>query len=84
MELVSYSSHLFYCHQYCDISDKKTAVYKFIQIITDHCLTISVQATKLMALKGGDPVRSKIVIANKVIVEVNSFNYIRNLISFEK
>jgi hypothetical protein len=37
-----------------------------------------------MALKGADPVRSKIVIAKKLTVEVNSFNYIRNLISFEK
>ena len=37
-----------------------------------------------MAFKGGDPIRSKTVIDNKVIAEVNSFNYLRNLISFEK
>ena len=37
-----------------------------------------------MAFKGGDPVRSKIVMDNKVTVEVNSLNYLRKLISFEK
>lgn len=62
----------------------ETAAYKLNQIITEPCLTISGQKTKLVAFKGGDPVRSKIVIANKVIVEVNSFNYLRNLMHFEK
>ena len=36
-----------------------------------------------MAFKGGDPVRTKIVIDNKII-EVNSFNYLGNMISYEK
>jgi len=47
-------------------------------------LTISVQKTKLMALTGRDPVRSKIVIDNKITEQVNSFNYLRNLLSYEK
>ena len=37
-----------------------------------------------MTFKGQDPVRSKIVIDNKIIVQVNSFNYLGNLISYEK
>jgi len=45
---------------------------------------INIKKKKLMLFKGGDPVRSKIVIAKKVIVEVNSFNCLRILIYFEK
>src|SRR5215469_5482668 len=37
-----------------------------------------------MAFKGRDPVRTKIVIDNKIIEQVNSFNYLGNLISYEK
>ena len=37
-----------------------------------------------MAFKGGDPVGSKIVTHNKIIEQVSSFNYLGNLISYEK
>ena len=37
-----------------------------------------------MAFKGRDPVRTKIVIDSKIIGQVNSFNYLGNMISFEK
>ena len=60
------------------------AAYKASQIITESGVTISEQKTKLMAFKGGDPIRSKIVIENKIIEKVNSFNYLRNLISYER
>jgi len=59
------------------------AVHKLNQIITVYGLTISIQKTKSMAFKGWDPVRTKIVIDNKII-EVNSFNYLGNMISYEK
>ena len=36
-----------------------------------------------MALKGRDPVRSKIVIGNKIIEKVNVFNYLGTMISYE-
>ena len=36
-----------------------------------------------MAFTGRDPVRTKIVIDNKIMEQVNSFNYLRN-ISYEK
>jgi hypothetical protein len=37
-----------------------------------------------MAFKGGDPVRTKIVIDNKIIEQENSFNYLGNMTSYEK
>jgi len=37
-----------------------------------------------MAFKGRGPVRTKIVIDNNIIEEVNSFNYLGNMISYEK
>jgi hypothetical protein len=36
-----------------------------------------------LAFKGRDPVRNKIVIDNKIIEEVNSFNYLGNMIAYE-
>jgi len=59
------------------------AVHKLNQIITKYCLTISVQKTKLMAFKGRDPVRTKIAIDNKIIEQVNVFNCLGNIISYE-
>jgi hypothetical protein len=47
-------------------------------------LTISVQKTKVMALTGREPVRSKTVAGNKIIDQVNFFNYLRILISYGK
>jgi len=37
-----------------------------------------------MAFKGRDPVRTKIVVDNKIIEQVNSSNYLRNIIPYEK
>ena len=37
-----------------------------------------------MAFKGRDPVRTKIVIDNKIIEQINTFNYLENTISYEK
>jgi hypothetical protein len=47
-------------------------------------LTISVQKTELMALKGQEPVRCKIVMDNKIMEQVSSFNYLGNLVSCEE
>jgi hypothetical protein len=58
-------------------------VHKLKQIITEYSLTISVRKAKSIAFKGQDPIRSKIVIDNKIIQKVNSFNYLGNLISYE-
>jgi hypothetical protein len=50
------------------------AAYKSSQTITERGIAISAQKTKLMAFKGRDPIRSKIVIENKIKEQVNSFN----------
>ena len=55
------------------------AAHKLNQIISEYGLTISVQKTKSMAFKGQDPVRTKIVIDNKIIEQVNLFNYLGNI-----
>jgi hypothetical protein len=39
---------------------------------------------KVMEFKGRDPTGSKIVINNKIIEQVNIFNYLGNLVSNEK
>jgi hypothetical protein len=36
-----------------------------------------------MAFKGREPTRSKILINNKTIEQVNTFNYLGNLVSYE-
>jgi hypothetical protein len=38
----------------------------------------------ILIFKGRDPVRTKIVIDNTIIEQVNSFNYLGNMISYEK
>jgi len=60
------------------------AAYELTQTLTEHGLTISVQTTKLMSFKGRDTVSSKIVIDNRIIEQVNSINYLGNLISYER
>jgi hypothetical protein len=37
-----------------------------------------------MGFSGRDPVRTKTVIDNKIIEQPNSFNYLGNMISYEK
>jgi hypothetical protein len=62
----------------------QTAIYKLNKIITKYGLTISTDKSKVMSFKGKDPTRSKIVINNKIIEQVNTFNYFGNLVSYEK
>ena len=78
---------LFYDDQFVIFNTEcnlQKAAYKLYQIITEHGVTISGQKIKLMAFKGRDRVRSKIVIDNKIIEQVNAFNYLGNLIPYEK
>jgi hypothetical protein len=58
-------------------------IHKLNQIITEYSLTISVQKTKSMTFKGRDPERTKIVIDNKIIEQVNLFKYLGNVIYYE-
>jgi hypothetical protein len=58
--------------------------HKLHRLVTEYGLTISAQKTKSMTFKGRDPVRTEIVIDNKIIEQVNSFNYLGNMISYER
>ena len=60
-------------------NDYQKAANKLNQIITRHDVSLSAQK-KILAFKGGDQVRSKIVLDNKIIEKVNSFHYVGNLI----
>ena len=46
------------------------AAYKLNQIIAEHGLAISAQKSKLNGVKGGQPVRSKIVVDNNITQQV--------------
>lgn len=59
------------------------SVYK-LQLITEkYGLKISSNKTKTMAFKGRDPIRSKIVINNNTIEQINTFNYLGCSISYQ-
>ena len=64
--------------------NSQKAAHKLNRIITEYGLTLSVQKTKSKAFKGRDTVRTKIVIDNKIIEQVNMFNCLGNMISYEK
>jgi hypothetical protein len=61
----------------------QTPIYKLNKIITEYCLTISTDKSKVVTFKGRDPT-SKIVINNKIVGQLNAFNCLGNLISYEK
>jgi hypothetical protein len=60
------------------------AAHKLNRLITEYGLTISVQKTKSIEFKGRDSVRTKIAIDNKIIEQVKSFNYLGNMMSYER
>jgi len=51
--------------------------------IKEYGLNISVQKTKSMTFKGWDLLRTKTVIDGKIIEQVNLFNYLGNMVSYE-
>jgi hypothetical protein len=60
------------------------AIYKLNKIMTECGVTISTDNSKVMAFRGRDPTGSEIVINNKIIKQVTTFNYLGNLVSYEK
>ena len=80
-------STLLFANNQVIIADTEDSLQKTLrklsQIITEYGLTISVQKTKSMAFKGRDPVRTKIELDNKIIEQVNFFNYLGNIISYK-
>jgi hypothetical protein len=55
--------------------DMQRAVYALNNVAIKYNLKISVNEIKTMALKGKVNVRSKIMLNNHIIEQVNSFNY---------
>jgi hypothetical protein len=60
------------------------AIYKLNKIIVECGVTISTDNSKVTAFMGRDPTGSEIVINNKIIEQVTTFNYLGNLVSYEK
>ena len=58
--------------------------YSGLKLNILHCLNFLKPTGYVMAFRGRDPVRTKIVIDNKIIEQVNSFIYLGNMISCEK
>lgn len=63
--------------------DLQISIYKMNKLINKYRVTISTEKTKTMAFCGWEPARSKIVIDNKIIVQINTFNYLGCSLSYE-
>jgi hypothetical protein len=59
------------------------SVHKLEKVTSKYGLTISTNKTKTMAFRGRDPIISKIVINNKIIEQINIFNYLGCSLSYE-
>jgi hypothetical protein len=65
-------------------SDLQYSVHNLNKIATKYFLEINTENTKVMAFKGRKPVRSKICINNKILEQVNTFNYLGYYLSYEE
>jgi hypothetical protein len=54
------------------------------QTVQTFGMAISHQKTKIMAFKGTEPIRSKIVIDNMVLEQVNTYTYLGCNISYQE
>ena len=54
---------------------KQSFIFVYLSFVTKN---------KIEDIRGRDPVRTKIVIDNKIIEEGNLFNYLGNVISYER
>lgn len=59
------------------------SLYQLNRICKPYCLSISVSKTKVMAFRGKYPIRTKIIIDDKVIEQVKHFNYLGCDITYE-
>jgi hypothetical protein len=65
-------------------SDLQYSVHNLNKIAAKYFLEINIQKTKVMAFKGQEPVRSKVCINNKILEQVNTFNYLGYYLSYEE
>ncbi|KAJ4445570.1 hypothetical protein ANN_12251 [Periplaneta americana] len=64
--------------------DLQRALFKLNCIVKEYDLQISTKKTKVMGFKGTTPLRTKIMINNEMIDQVNCFNYLGCMISYEQ
>lgn len=64
--------------------DLQRALFKLNWIAKEYDLQISTKKTKVMGFKGTTPLRTKIIINNEIIEQVNCFNYLGCMISYEQ
>jgi hypothetical protein len=58
------------------------AIYNLQKMVSDSDMSISIEKTKIMAFSGKVPARSKICINNKMLEQVNTFNYLGHTLSY--
>jgi hypothetical protein len=59
-------------------------LYALHQTVQTFGMEISYKKTKIMVFKGTEPIRSKIVIDNMILEQVNTFTYLGCNISYQK
>ncbi|KAJ4438978.1 hypothetical protein ANN_14932 [Periplaneta americana] len=64
--------------------DLQRALFKLNCIAKEYDLQISTKKTKVMGFKGTTPLRTKIIINNEIIDQVNCFNYLGCMISYDQ
>jgi hypothetical protein len=56
--------------------ERQRAIYNLQKTVSDLYMSISIEKTKIMVFSGKAPVRSKFCINNKMLEQVNTFNYL--------
>ena len=64
--------------------DLQNALFKLNNICKEYSLNISTNKTKVLAFKGTETIRAKIILERKPIEQVNCFNYLGCHISYWK
>lgn len=60
------------------------SIFKFQQICEEYNMQISLSKTKVMAFRGIEPVRTKIVLKGQILEQVSHFSYLGNDIGYDK
>ena len=83
-----YLNILLYADDLAIVQDNETnlqiSVFKLNQICEQYNMKISTAKTKVMAFRGKQPVRTKIIINDQTIEQVNHFNYLGHDIGYDK
>jgi hypothetical protein len=66
------------------IDNPQRAIHKLNVISIDYNMRISIDKTKVLALRGKDPVRIKIIINERILDQVLNFNYLGYNMGFNR